>query len=294
MKKRNVWIAVVTFVVFVLSVLFIWRALSGQKSDEPTGGGELTESQKKLGQHLLELLTPPAATKEDWKRLKITAENLEEGEVPYWVLTNLKPVLEADTNTTAFHTFAANKRLENGNIVTTVWGHKIGNTLEIGWQQGKVKKQKRRTDNGVEFAEMHDDQRSGNNLDIGYGFQPPKYEKPGIAITALRKEDKQKKSCLIPYDHTPYMPVIGFITKNYPIGVMPLISEKAKKLESILVLDVEEGKILGKIKLPVEAKSGRPNFILDKENDVLLAVQFGLDWLVAIDLRPYVKKVGKK
>ena len=63
---------------------------------------------------------------------------------------------------------------------------------------------------------------------------------------------------------------------------------------SIVVLDVPNGKLLGEMK-PTEAKSGRPNLILDEENDVLLAAQSGLDWLVAVDLRPYIKnKAGEK
>jgi hypothetical protein len=239
------------------------------------------EASKKLALRLMDLVRPSAATKADWNRAAITPGTLNGGVIPYWTLANVKPVLEAEKNTTAFHVHATCRRSEDGNLVTTVWSNKITNTLLIDWVKGTVTRQDRRIDDGPTFDEMHPDQRTADNPNIGLGDRGG----PGIAMRLSRKDGRS----FVPYDHTPYRGVVGFISKTYPVAAIPMIRKDNFKLESILVLDPKKGKLLGEICLPPEVTGGRPNFILDQENDALLAADFGLNWFVAVDLRPYVR-----
>ena len=236
-----------------------------------------------LAARLVQLLTPASATASDWKRAKVLKSTLGDTAISYWSLTNMRPIMEADTNTTAFHVRATNRRDADGKIVTTVWSNKNANTLEVDWSSGTVNRQDRRTDNGPKFNEMHRDQHGAQNSGLGFSGRPLE----PIIVANFWKDGKEICEAL-PFDYTKYFPVNGFISNNYPIAAMPLIPNDGLGAPAILLLDAHGKRLLGEVKLPAEAKGGRPNFILDQENDVLLAAQFGLDWLVAIDLRLYI------
>ncbi|MFH0938544.1 MAG: hypothetical protein V1899_04580 [Planctomycetota bacterium] len=237
-----------------------------------------------LARKLVQILTPSSATASDWKNAKVSQNTLGDTNISYWVLTNMRPTMEADTNTTAFHVRAINRRDTEGKIVTTVWSNKNANTLEIDWASGAVNRKDRNMNKGTSFDEMHTDQRGAHNSNMGYtGTREPK-------IVMHYYTDEKQFAKVVTFDHNGYFTVNGFISNQYPVAAMPLIPKDGRSPPSILLLDVPHGQLIGEIKLPAEAKTGRPNFILDKDNDVLLAAQFGLDWLVAIDLRPYVRK----
>lgn len=241
-------------------------------------GNSRPKSLNPLANKLIEMLTPPSATSADWKNAKVVKSCLDNAPIPFWVLTNMRPILDADTNTTAFHVRATNRRDSQGKIQTTVWSNKNGNTLEIDWSSGIVNRRDRRTDEGPKFDETNPEQNGRETSNLGFTASPK-------LVISFWNEGRE--ICYsIPFEHFPYHPVGGYISNSYPMAAMPLIP-KAMTSPSILVIDIFQKKILGKIELPKEAKGGRPNFILDMENDVLLSSQFGLDWLMAIDFRPY-------
>lgn len=236
-------------------------------------------------------VTRPTATKEVWNALKVTKGEKTNSQISYWSIINLRKVLEADTNTTSFHVGATNTRLENGEIVTTILGNKLSNALLINWIKGSFG-QADRAEAKNSFSEVHADQEQINNSKILFGFENGE-EKPGISLTTFTNDGKEEESFIL-FNHKIYLRTVGFLSNDYPIGALPLIRDDTRTLESILILDKVNAKIIENIVLPVGAKSGQPTFILDKQNDVLLATQFRLDWIVAIDLKEYVKGIQKK
>jgi hypothetical protein len=277
--NRNRLVGVCAAVVALALVL--WLAF-GRSGDEPTPRTPRPTPKDPLAAKLVEILTPPAPRASDWKNAKVSKHTLGDTGITYWVLTNMRPIMDADTNTTAFHVRATNRRADDGQIVTTVWSNKNGNTLEIVWASGAVNRKDRRTDAGPMFDETHSDQHDARSPGLGFTGSPK-------LVWRVWEDDKEVDAA-VRFDHLPYLAVVGFISNNYPVAAMPLIPNDGRSAPSLLLLDVPHGKLLGKVELAAEAKSGRPNFILDVQNDVLLSAQFGLDWLVAIDLRAYVSK----
>ncbi|MFH0938523.1 MAG: hypothetical protein V1899_04475 [Planctomycetota bacterium] len=249
-----------------------------------------SQSSNLLARTLVQILTPFSATAADWKNAKVSQSTLGDTNITYWALTNMRPIMEADTNTTAFCVRATNRRDTEGKIVTTVWSNKNANTLEIVWASGAVNRKDRSTDRGPMFDESHPDQHGPHNSGLGWtgtGTSEPR-------IVMYYYTDEKMFDKIVPFDYTQYFTVNGFISNQYPVAAMPLLSKDGMSSPSILLVDVIQAQLIGEIKLPAEAKSGRPNFILDQTNDVLLATQFNLDWLVAIDLRLYAQKSKEK
>ncbi len=232
------------------------------------------------------LIAPTSATAQDWAQAKVSGGKINNGEVAYWTLVKMRPILEADTNTQSFHVRASNKRGPNNEIITTIWSNKIGNTLDVDWAKGTIQKQPRNEAEGTHFSEDHPDQSTMTGGIIGFTHLPPEWKEPALAISFHTKDFKIIGS-VIPFDHTPYLTLAAFVPTSYPIGAVPELAKVKDKPCYILLVDTDRKQIVGEIPLPADI-SGRPTFILDKENDVLLATQFELAWLIAIDLRPYL------
>ena len=262
-----------------------------QGNDAPGKTKDVEKGSAALANALIKLLTPPSATASDWQQAKIAARSLKDANIPFWTLVKMRPIMEADTNTTSFHTRASNQRGPSGEIVTTVWSNKILNTLEIDWSKGSVTKRPQNRANGTMFEERHSEQRGLNNRDFWFANMPPQRVDPCILLSIRGKNDEQS-SFFIPFIHPPYLTLAAFVPSSYPIGAMPELAKTRGNPSYILLVDTDRREIVGEVPLPADL-SGRPTFILDKENDVLLATQFQLDWLIAIDLRSYIKKIQK-
>lgn len=247
---------------------------------------------KLLSDALVKMLTPSAATASDWSHATVTNNSVDGGKIPYWTLIKMRPILEADTNTTSFHTQASNKRGSVGGIVTTIWSDKIRNTLEVKWANGSVAKARSNPTSGINFSENHGEQNEIVQRNVSFTTLRPDWVRPAISIS-VRGNDYKWTGAVIPFDHTPYNRLVAFVPTSYPIAAMPEWAKVIGHPSYILLVDTDNIKIVGEIPLPADL-SGRPTFVLDKENDVLLVTQFDLSWLIAIDLRPYMKMIQKE
>jgi hypothetical protein len=223
-------------------------------------------------------------------RLKVSSYPFGVSGVRYWFLTHLKPALNTDAN--AMMTSGSNRRTADGKIITTVWNNNR-NALEIDWTNGTAIKGAHQEKNWPLFDELDKDPREQPAPWLRFAFIPPDHKVECIGI-GNPIDETHEKFLTIPFAHAQYMSSLGFASRNYPIGALPKIDNETMTLESILVVDVLNGSLLGEIARPDDAHSGAPYFILDKENDVLLAIHFNLDWVMAMDLQPYVKKLQEK
>ena len=248
---------------------------------------EKERARKELAAALSKILSPPPATNLNWREAKVIQGILTDPGVPFWTLVKMRPILEADTNTTSYHMRASNQRGQNGDLVTTIWSNKILNTLEIHWGSGVVEKHPQNRSDGTMFDQRHPEQLAKVRRDISFTHLPPEWTSPAIAIS-FHGQDGKITGSTIPFDHTPYITFSAFVPSTYPIGAMPALAKERGSQSCIILIDTDKKMILGKIPLPNDL-SGRPTFMLDKENDMLLVTQFELNWLIAIDLRGYME-----
>jgi len=84
-------------------------------------------------------------------------------------------------------------------------------------------------------------------------------------------------------DDTGTGPTIG--SPYYPVLVLPHFGQQ--RVESLIFVDITDMALLGEFQMPKADASGL-EYVLDESNDVLIAVDGDLDWLVMIDFRPFV------
>ena len=95
---------------------------------------------------------------------------------------------------------------------------------------------------------------------------------------------------LVPFNCNGYSLCPAYASAHYPIAVAPKMQDGYGS-KSLLLFDLSKNMFIGEIALPSEAKGTRPYFFQDRENDVLLAAAYDLNWLLAVDLKPYMDKL---
>ncbi|MFH0940209.1 MAG: hypothetical protein V1899_13155 [Planctomycetota bacterium] len=242
---------------------------------------------------LSKFLTPEPTTPDDWGRVKVIRQSLPLGEIelPYAIATKLRAVLEAETNANAFHFRVANERNSDGQLTTSLWSHKAERSLLIDWTKQTVEPKERKDNVGgnVLVDRLPEQRARGDAIDIGFGYEPSDRKVKIIGIDRPSGTGGVKLEC-IPYDHSAFISTQCFAAHDYPIAVMAKMSRQ-RALASIMVFDIVNGKLLGEIEPPLDARNTRPDFALDRDNDVIVAADYNVDWLMVIDVRPFILKL---
>jgi hypothetical protein len=243
--------------------------------------------------HYIELIRPEVETPSDQARVRVDLSKMKTIllDIDYGIAVNIRPILKVDKNTDAWHLRVGNVRDTNGAIATRIWGHKAYNTLEVNWKLQKIVKLKQQEDEGLQLGESPP---GGNksNTNILFGQMPENRSIKCIGVSVFTEESVYPaKYTSIPYDYGNNWNLAPFIVAKYPIAVLPKVERiSGGKLVSLMLLDVREATLLGEITPPTEATRTRPNFALDKENDILIATGAQAEWIMAVDLRPYIRK----
>ena len=239
---------------------------------------------------LIEKINPDSATAQDWENAKVRLGNVifDDNKIDYALLTHLRPILEVDKNTAAWHLRVDCERSSDNSIKTRIWGHKAYTTIQFESKTGKISKlPPKQSDDGIELGE-----KPGipvGRVSIIFGTMPANRSIKCIGISTSLK-DEPWHEIEIPFDYSGYTGLFAYGTMDYPIAILPKCEKATKRPSSLIFLDIRAGIMLGEINLPTEAMGTRPNFGIDRTNNVIFACGFDVDWLMAIDLHPYFLK----
>ena len=286
MLKSKTKLIVVFALTLAIFVALIIRFYLGDQNAQTSSEADTNP----LVKALTKILEAKKATKSDWESAKINTIRLGDASLPIHcgILTGLHPIFEAESNLSPANSKLLVER-KNEEIITGLWSHKANNKVVVNWKTNSIRAEKPKWTRSLEFSEK----APGSQLSAQFGANP-KDKKPCIAI-AFPKEDNSGWVCReIPYEHQGYDCLWAFVPTDYPIAVLPKVRLDSYKLVGILILDTANAKLLGEIEMPSVAVSSRPNFVLDMENDVLVGLAFNLDWLLAVDLKPYMDKLRKE
>lgn len=278
MKRTLLTVLGLALLLIVAGVL-IWR-----RSSDP------------LSEGLALLISPRAATAADWKNVVVEKHALDTAgnSVPWGIACKLLPVLEADTNSVAHHACITNERTQAGGIRTTFWSPKFENTLIIDYDGGNVEKAPgKRVPGGLTPEEQSPDEKTSRNSPrIGFGYDDQRKGAPCISLsTPVDSPRGGKRYFAVAYDHSGFAATGLFASRTYPIAIMAKMFAPPKMgVASIMVFDIFKGTLVNEIQVPEAARNTRPIYTLDRENDVINAVAYDVDWVMAIDCRPYIKK----
>lgn len=242
-------------------------------------------------------LVPEPATEKDWQQAKVYHGGLrgKDCAIPYHTLVRLRKVLEVEENITAYAVKVGNVRSSEGYLRTSVWSNKANRMVTVLWEQDRKQPGPGRTARGGLSLDERGRDR-GLDVDIGFGIMlrdGRRYEnEPSLAIL-VRSPDGRQTTATIPYEHRLYVSTACFALCPTPIAVMPKMHAGPRGgLASIMVVDTEKLELVGEIVPPEEARRTDAYFAYDEDNQVLVALGFDVDWVMAIDLRDYLARRG--
>jgi hypothetical protein len=185
----------------------------------------------------------------------------------------------------------ANQVAADGKLTTRLWSHKAARSLLIDWQAAEVETQPRSTTTeGLELAEtLAAEQPSRGSLRIRFGLANLADESSEcIGITVDRGLNDTRRH-FIPYKHRLFLGTQCFGAADYPVAAMPkMLLLPPRGLGTIMVFDIVRGSLICEIEPPPEARTSRPDFALDRRNNVLIAAGFDVNWLMVLDLGDYL------
>lgn len=208
-------------------------------------------------------------------------------EIKYWIFTGMRPLLEAETNTNAYMVRLSCERNYKGELESQLWTNKAKHSLQVKWNRGLFSVEAPfASEDGAEPRDLTEVQKTtGGRLSLGLGSSPKTKIK---SIThSIRTQKGWYSQFAIPYDHTGYMGYAAYIEEDeYPIGIIPKMHVKSPTLASLLLVDLVDEKLVAETEIEL---GGRPYFYIDRERNIVIAIDFFLEWMVAIDLDPYMK-----
>jgi hypothetical protein len=239
---------------------------------------------------LAKLMSPTTATSDEWKSISVQGGTMDNSGAPvaYGIALNILPLLEADKNINARHVQLSISRNSEGGIVSSIWGHKTRKVLALDWSKGSVT-QNPRPMGTIPLEGQIDDAPPGEKYQNAslIGFTTSNRDKRRKVIGISPKGEKLIE---IPYDYSGFKALPSFVSAKYPIAAMPKQSEDSHEFVSVLIIDYKKGVLIGEAELPKDARSTRPVFYLDKENDILVCTGYDLKWMMIVDLQSYVKR----
>lgn len=240
------------------------------------------------------LLTPRKAAKDDWVRLKAYQGTVFSGSVAgtYTYFTGLHPLLEADTNSNAFHMRFLLSRCGDTATVS-VGSAKAPYVLDLDCAKHAVSRRKSPWvgKHAPPWAEVVSETYLLPNrtvVTISLGRNPKNREERTIGFNypSQDKKDVFGKWTFIPYQLGADYGGAFLAFVDYPIGVIE--RRRDEQTVSLMLCDVSTPAVLAEIPVPTEA-AGRPYFILDKKQDLLLACDIDYNSIVLVDLRSLVR-----
>lgn len=236
---------------------------------------------------MLDILAEMAAkpsTEGDWKALTVakSTATVSEIEMPVVTIKNVRPVLEADANTSAQHLSIQNTR-HDGVLKTLIFGPKMNNALEIEWLKPAVVKAKR-PEPYPDFYLGPDSQPARERYKNDYYISGQPNDTLVIKTPSSQNSTK--------WERNSYVSELYFFRQHrYAVAIER--SETTKRAESLVIVDIENGTLAGIVPLPPQIGRYKPLLLIDPNTDLLLCIDLDIAWIVCVDLRAGIDQTKK-
>jgi len=209
------------------------------------------------------------------------------------VAVRLREWFEADRNATALHFTVKNEKDAAGRLVTLIGTAKAETMLRIEWAEGVVRNAGPwNCMDGLSLSDLAPEQRQPNSRRVVASLRQKRDRSRVLWITE-RTGTGEKRRTEFEYDFSGFGNVACYAPPALPLAFLPKIQKSNGALASLMVLDVDDLTLLGEIIPPLEARTSRPFFALDRKNGVILAADFAVDWLMLIDCTGYLDQKAK-
>jgi hypothetical protein len=283
--------------VALLSTAGLLMLRSAPSSTEASSETEDENWRAKFGEFLKKQIGATPATAADWKKAKVVTGvvRADGADLPWGFAANVLPLMEAEKNLHVSSTFVGVERSHDQSLTTRLWSAVVGKaayTDAVDWRAGTIRAEPARESEGLRLDQMPPDTREvrgGNRTNISLVLSETKQR---ALIISFRRNCQIVEEVSIPYDYGDRCgDGITFLSASYPIAVVPKLGDPPALLLSFILVDMTNFKVVGEIPVPKEAQGTIPRLALDRDQDVLVATGYDLNWIFTIDLRPYVSKI---
>jgi len=239
--------------------------------------------------HVFEEMAPKKSNEADWQSLKIERRNesFSGVEMPVMVVNNLRPILEAEANTSAQHIGIQNIRSVSV-LKTTVWSSKANNAIELDWLGNSIKKFSR--------PEKHPD------FYLGLEASPIRLRYSSVVqIGTLGSNSKVPQELIIkigdsikklPWNRPSFIGECYFFETYRYIAALVRNNRNGKR-ESLAIIDMEQQDLATLIDLPSQVGTYPPLLLIDPDTDLMICMDLEIAWIVCIDLRSGIDQSKK-
>lgn len=208
------------------------------------------------------------------------------------VAVRLRESFQADRNATALHFSVKNEKDAAGRLVTLIGTAKAETMLRIEWAEGVVRNAGPwNCMDGLSLSELAPEQRQPNGRDVVAGIRQKRDRSRIVWIAVMDAAGRRRSE--MPFESSSFRGLACYAPAALPLAFLPKIQKSNGALASLMILDVYDLTLLGEIIPPLEARTSSPFFALDRENGVILAADFAVDWLMLIDCTGYLDQKAK-
>jgi len=243
----------------------------------------------------VEQARPKPATAADKQRVQFIADECGpvDASLRYKFVLNTFPFLETDYGNASVMEVEIERR-HDGGIRTKTW-NKFGTTktLAIDWTDHSLKTEPKQGKVGLQPDESPPEEKYRGEFGASFGQSISIGNKEKWITVALPDKDVMRPTLhKIPYDWSGGYGMPDFSSRRYPIAIIPKMrGGEDAGFVSLVLVDVVDLKVIGEIKAPEGARKSHPFMCWDTKQDVLVALDYDMNWMMVLDMKPYVEPI---